>query len=399
MEMNNRKILIVPPNDILRHPIPNRIYHIAKHLSKDYEIILFSYPNHPLANGIFRKLSAKEITYKTIHTKDLSMYYVANVPSMLSVMEQVIRKVDVIMHANVLPSVVAAKIAKKYGKTVIYDYLDFFPQSASAYYRGSIKSFVEKGVMLITLEAIKDSTAIVTPSFGLASFLSLCTKKPIHILPNGVDPDLFKPMSTDNARKFIGIEHDGPILLLHGSIDVWLDVEPILYAVKKIKDLKLLIIGYSHSKYYYSLLEYLIRKLNIQNRVYKYPPQPYEKIPFFINASNVVVAPFTREIKNYATPLKIMESLACARPVITTDISEFKLWFKEGLFYYKTSQDVYEHLNELIRRFYNIYNQLLNYSKLIRSKYSWKNIAEMYKKVIEDPCHVISGYWYSTRGN
>ncbi|MEM1830668.1 MAG: glycosyltransferase [Ignisphaera sp.] len=391
-----KKILIIPANDILRHPIPSRIYHIARHLAKDYDITIFSYPNHPLGNNILRKLNAKEVTYKTIKTKDLSTYYLVNAPAMLPIMEKIIKEVDVVIHANVLPSVIATKIAKKYRKTAIYDYLDFFPQSAAAYYRGSMKSLIEKGVMLLTQEAIKNSTAIVTPSFGLALFLSRFTRKPIHVIPNGVDSDLFKPMSTDSARKFIGIDYDGPILLLYGSIDVWLNIEPLLYAVKKNRNVRLLIVGYSHAKYYYRLLEGLIRKLNLQNRVYKYPPQPYEKIPYFVNTSNIVAAPFTRGIISYATPLKIMESLACARPVITTDISEFKLWFKEGIFYYRSSQDAYELLNELTEKFDIIHNHLLKYSKLVRNRYSWKNIAETYKRVIENPYHAVSRYWYST---
>ncbi|MEM1646700.1 MAG: glycosyltransferase [Ignisphaera sp.] len=386
-----KKILIIPANDILRHPIPSRIYHIARHLAKDYDITIFSYPNHPLGNNILRKLNAKEVTYKTIKTKDLSIYYLVNAPAMLPIMEKIIKEVDVVIHANVLPSVIATKIAKKYRKTAIYDYLDFFPQSAAAYYRGSIRSLIEKGVMLLTQEAIKNSTAIVTPSFRFATVLRRFTRKPIHVIPNGVDSDLFKPMNIGLARRFIGIDYDGPILLLYGSIDVWLNIEPLLYAVKRNKDVRLLIVGYSHGKYYYRLLESLIERLGLHDRVYKYPPQPYEKIPIFINASNIIIAPYSYEIKNNTTPLKIMESLACARPVITTDIVEFKLWFKDSIFYYRSPQDMYKLLNELLRKFDIIHTQMIEYSKLVRNKYSWKNIAKTYTKVIEDPYSFVSG--------
>jgi len=52
------KVLIVPPNDLLRHPIPNRLYHIAKRLAEKYGIFLLSYINHPLAGNVKRSLKA-----------------------------------------------------------------------------------------------------------------------------------------------------------------------------------------------------------------------------------------------------------------------------------------------------------------------------------------------------
>lgn len=392
--MNGKRILIVPPNDLLRHPIPNRIYHIAKHLSKDYSIVLFSYPNHPLRNGVLRKLNAKEIIYKAIRTKDLGIYYIINAPNMLSIMNQLIKEVDVVIHANVIPSLLVTRSAKRYGKVAIYDYLDHFPQSASAYYRGLTRNIVERSILFLVLEAIRNSTTIVTPSFGFASFIRQYTNRPVHIIPNGVEPDLFKPMDMNLARKNIGVDYDGPILLLYGSIDVWLDMEPILYIVKRNKDIRLLIVGYTHAKYYYRFMEVLIKKYDIGDRVFKYPSQSYEKIPLFINASNIIIAPYAYQVKNFTTPLKIIESLACARPVITNNIPEFRLWFKEGVFYYKSYQDIYELLNKLIKESDIIQYKLFNYAEMIRSRYSWKNIAEAYKKVIEGEYLDINSNYY-----
>jgi len=34
----NMRLLLIPPNDLLRHPIPNRMFHIAKRLAKRHEI-------------------------------------------------------------------------------------------------------------------------------------------------------------------------------------------------------------------------------------------------------------------------------------------------------------------------------------------------------------------------
>ena len=46
------KILLIPPNDLLRHPVPNRMYHIAKRLARNYDIYLLFYTKHLLADGV-----------------------------------------------------------------------------------------------------------------------------------------------------------------------------------------------------------------------------------------------------------------------------------------------------------------------------------------------------------
>lgn len=101
-------------------------------------------------------------------------------------------------------------------------------------------------------------------------------------------------------------------------------------------------------------------------------------------------------MKNYTIPLKIIESLACARPVVTTNISEFKLWFRKAIFYYGSSREIYELLDNLIKEFDTIQWQLVSYSEVIRSQYSWENIAEAYRRVIEGEHHAVSGDWHKT---
>jgi hypothetical protein len=44
------RIFIIPPNDLLRHPIPNCMYYIAKRLANNHEIFILSYTNHPLTH-------------------------------------------------------------------------------------------------------------------------------------------------------------------------------------------------------------------------------------------------------------------------------------------------------------------------------------------------------------
>jgi glycosyltransferase involved in cell wall biosynthesis len=51
---------------------------------------------------------------------------------------------------------------------------------------------------------------------------------------------------------------------------------------------------------------------------------PYTKVPLYINASDVCVAPKIPLTSGYS-PLKLCEYLACEKPVIASDVSGFEI--------------------------------------------------------------------------
>ncbi|MGB9816194.1 MAG: glycosyltransferase [Desulfurococcaceae archaeon] len=384
------KVLIVPPNDLLRHPIPNRLYHIAMRLAEKYEIFLLSYINHPLAGNVKRSLKAVEVPIpNAIPVKDLSMYYTINATQVYNAIHRVIKEegIDIIIHANILPSLIATKLAKKYGIPDIYDFLDYFPQSATAYYKHG--AIVEAVVKAIVEQALLNSNAIITHSHTFKLLIRQIIESrsiPIYVIPNGVDADIFKPMDQKLARKAIGLEDNYYLALLYGSLDAWVDIVTILKIVSKMRarfDIRLLIVGISHAGHSYKALLNYIRKFDLDKCAYLYPPQPYKKIPIFINASDVVIAPYAKILKNYVTPLKIAEALACGVPVITTTIAEFKLWYKQGVYFYNNSEELERLLFFIIENKEGVRRVLINYSQSFRQLFSWDSLAEKYRKVIE----------------
>jgi glycosyltransferase involved in cell wall biosynthesis len=384
------RVLIVPPNDLLRHPIPNRLYHIAKRLAEKYEIFLLSYINHPLAGNVRRSLKAVEVPIpNAIPVKDLSIYYTINAVQIYNAVNRVIKEegADIVIHANILPSLIATKLAKKYGIPNIYDFLDYFPQSATAYYKHG--GIVEAVVKVIVKQALLNSNAITTPCYTLKLLIHQITESvsiPIYVIPNGVDADVFKPTDQELARKAIGLEDNYYLVLLYGSLDVWIDIIAILKTISKMRmhsDIRLLVVGFSHASYYYKVLLNYIRRFNLDKYVYLYPPQPYEKMPIFINASDVVIAPYAKILKNYGTPLKIAEALACGVPVITTAIAEFRLWYKQGVYLYNNSEELKKLLFLIMENKEEVRRVLINYSQSFRRLFSWDRLAEKYQKIIE----------------
>ena len=391
-------ILVVPPNDILRHPIPNRLYHIMKRLAQRHHIYLLSYPRHPLAKSEkLRHVDCVEISFEPISkVKDLGLYYIINMPLIRQVLAKIFSKeqIDVIIHANILPSYIAVKLAIKHDITTVYDYLDHFPQSASAYYTNTfVGKLVHQYVLSLVKSCLDLSKHIVTVSYTFRDLILDIVKREekVTIIPNGVDSDLFKPMPRDKARREIGLEDYEYVILYYGSLDAWLDFETLFKALKRLKKtlhkLALILIGISHNTIFYYVLRKLIVKYELQKNVMLYPPQPYEKIPLYINASNLIVAPYRRILKNFVTSLKLFETLACAKPVITAYIPEFKLWFRGmPVIYYK-----YEHeLGELIPKALKLYDasksELIRASEKIRTEFSWNTLANRYEQLIESLC-------------
>jgi len=382
------RIFIIPPNDLLRHPIPNRVYHIAKRLANNHQIFILSYTNHPLAHEIKRSLKAVEIPiYNALKTNNLGLYYIINASQIYITIKNVIKKedVDVIIHGNILPSFIASKLAKKMKIPNIYDFLDYFPESASAYYTKG-KGLIEMGVKTFVYPALRNSDVIVTPSYGLKKIVeNIAPSKPLHVIPNGVDAEIFKPIDQKIARKEIGLDTDYHLLLLQGSLDVWIDVENIMRVLRKLRkiaDIRLLIVGFSHAKYYYKLLTAYARHFGIDKYIFTYPPQPYEKMPLFINSSDIVLAPVKKMLMNFATPLKIAEAISCGVPVVTTAIAEFKLWYKQGIYVYSTYAELENILEQLLSNIDTIRVTLHKNAYNFRAAFSWDRLAERYKRLL-----------------
>ncbi len=387
LNRDHLNILLIPPNDLLRHPIPNRLYHIAKRLAERHTIYLLTYPGHPLAKQRTRYLKAVEITYPARKVDNLGLYYILNYPYMRAAIDKTLRtyQIDVVVHANILPSRAAVDLAEKYRVPAVYDYLDHYPESAAAYYSGFLRTMVEKGVWSLVQKPLIKSRTVITPSYGLKAVVkTVVPEKSIHVIPNGVDP-IFKPMDKWRARKTIGLDYSGYILLLYGSLDVWIDVVEILNAVKNMRskgiDVALMIVGFSHGKLFYRQLLTEIIRHGLSKAFFTYPSQPYEKMPYYVNSADAVLSPVKRLRINFTTPLKIIESLACGVPVVAPDILEYRIWFKQGVFTYDPTK-IEDAIISAIR-FREEADVMTRIAQIIMEKYSWDKIVERYINVVK----------------
>jgi len=196
-------ILIIPPNDLINNEIPNRLYHLARHW-QHHTLYLLRYPHYPTSINIERPLRRIDIVPDAKPAGNPATYYLKNARAIHQALKKAIQRepIDIVIHANILPSLYAVRLAKAYRKRAVFDYLDHYPESAAAYFKNRVAKWaVYTTVALITTYNLKNSHKIVTVSHTLKQLLEKRAKGPIYLLPNGVDTELFKPMPREQARR------------------------------------------------------------------------------------------------------------------------------------------------------------------------------------------------------
>lgn len=382
-------ILIVPPNDLINNVLPNRLYHLAKYWQRKHTLYLLRYPRHPESTTIVRSLKYIPIIPNTKYSKEPSTYYVINAYHIYNVLREIINNepIETIIHANILPSMFATKLAKYYNIKTVFDYLDYYPESASAYYKNFlIKSLIYIVVDNLTMYNLKNSNIIVTVSHTLKNIIKKKMKKEVYIIPNGVDTMLFRPSSQHIAKKRLGIEEYNPILLYYGSIAEWIDYETLLNITAKLKkdykNILLLLVGKIYRKKDKEKIRSFIKKLNIERNIRIYKPQIQEKLPIFIAASNVVIAPYKKVTKNQVAPVKVFETLACKKPVILPNIQEFKNHFRNFVWYYENEKHLIDIIKYIIKNSYAYHDKLNKAYEYICNNFDWKILALRYEKLL-----------------
>jgi glycosyltransferase involved in cell wall biosynthesis len=161
---------------------------------------------------------------------------------------------------------------------------------------------------------------------GLIDLYSIPESK-IVVINNGANTDLFIPMDKNKVKHDLNLDTSLHYVCFVGNLVSWQGVEYLIKAapliLKKYADVRFLVIGDGIMKKEWIRLADdlgLLEKLIFTGRI------PYEKIPMYINASDICVAPFIRErnSKIGLSALKTYEYLACGKPLVASGIPGVK---------------------------------------------------------------------------
>jgi glycosyltransferase involved in cell wall biosynthesis len=137
----------------------------------------------------------------------------------------------------------------------------------------------------------------------------------LHLLPNGIDPALFSGHDRKTARKELGIETDGPVVLFVGRIEPAKGIAELLEAFERVHaerpDVTLVLVG---PGVWLDRAEAARGRFN--GRLIVAGARPFEEIPKWMAACDLVTLPSHNE----GTPNVLLEGLATGRPAVATDV-------------------------------------------------------------------------------
>ncbi|AEG18362.1 glycosyltransferase family 4 protein [Methanobacterium paludis] len=199
--------------------------------------------------------------------------------------------------------------------------------------------------------------------------------KPIEIIPNGVDVDLFYPRSVLKKDQ----------LIYSGNIGHAQDLENCVLAMEEVGKkygYKLLIVGDGDKR---TDLEELTRSRDLQKYVEFKGPVPREEVPTLISESVVGLAPLKNlESLDYAVPSKIYEYMACEIPFLGCGTGEIETLAKKseaGVVADNHPDSIAEAMIELMKKWEKMGK---NGSKHVKNCYRREEIVKDLKSVLDN---------------
>lgn len=187
-------------------------------------------------------------------------------------------------------------------------YLSLIKFSERTYYRNSSE-------LIVVTQGIKDE---------IIKMYDIPANK-VSVVNNGVDTNKFRPMDdVSGLRKELGLE-DKQIVAFIGIFVEWQGLEQLIESAPSVIDTRpdtvFLLVGDGPLK------DKLVSKAEETGRNQHFLFTgfvPYEKVPSFINMSDVCVVP-KKPLKSGYSPLKLYEYMACGKPIIATRTGGFEI--------------------------------------------------------------------------
>jgi glycosyltransferase involved in cell wall biosynthesis len=236
--------------------------------------------------------------------------------------------------------------------------------------------------------AARCSDRIVSVTPQIASYLIQefnCQPDKIEIVGNGVNRKRFYPFHDKTVlsewRRRWGIDPEDTVIVFVGNLALWQGVSILVETAPRLLPgndrLKFLIVGDGILK------TNLIKKVSetgLEKAFIFAGMVDHNEIPFFINLSDIGVAPFIseRNRKTGLSPLKVYEYMACGKPVVSSKIESLEWIEEEGAGCLVEPGDVIslaKVLQDLVRNPHKRIEMGQRGLEIVREKFSWDSRA------------------------
>ena len=169
--------------------------------------------------------------------------------------------------------------------------------------------------------ALRLATQVVAVSTPLADYLRELAGDDLRVmvLPNGANPELFNPQAADPAatRARYGLQ-DRFVVVWAGVLRDWHGLDVLMEALAPMRDAHLLLIGDGPAR---GGVERLATDRGFANRVTITGRIPHAAVAHHLAAADVAVAAADRT--GFASPMKVIEYMAMALPVVAPRLRNF----------------------------------------------------------------------------
>ncbi len=217
-------------------------------------------------------------------------------------------KLDIVhTHGPFLLGVFGLRVAKKQGvprvstfHTILSEYVRYL----SRFGHGILRRITWRYCRLYYSRCHK----IIAPTNALKKILlQHQIKKPVAVVPTGIDLDFFKPIEKKKAKKKLGIS-DEQVFLMLGRLGFEKNIDTVLHAFKDV-NAKLIIAGRGPAE---RELKNLRKKLGLQKKVSFKGYVPEKLKPIYYSAADAFIIASTSETQ----AVVVVEAMACGTSVV-----------------------------------------------------------------------------------
>jgi teichuronic acid biosynthesis glycosyltransferase TuaC len=169
-------------------------------------------------------------------------------------------------------------------------------------------------------EALRGAAAVVSVDSRMARVARElgAPAERVHVIPNGVDRVLFRPLDRLAARRQLGLPETGRLLVTVAHLGPRKGHRETIEALSRLPgDVRLVLVGGERRPGKDErALRRLAASLGVEDRVLLVGQQSYERIPLYFAAADLSVLASWRE----GCPNVVLESLAAGTPVVASDV-------------------------------------------------------------------------------
>jgi len=337
-------ILIIPTNDWIRAPGHGHIDFIAEELAeRGHRVYAWHFDLYRNEKIKRKPKRVKLIEPRKLWIRDPTVFFTANALLQAPAMFKAIRdlRIDVVINENILNGLVAFLVSSTQVLKV-FDFSDYFPESASVYYLGSsiMKKIVEAVALTVTKLNIKFADTCLAVCHSLIETIrSIDNAKDCYLLTNGAETsEVCSHMNRKGQSNNLNpLNHT---MIIMGVIDDWLDLITPLEALEILSNrfpgIKIAIIGPWRKKEHKKRIQNFVESRGLHPHVEITGYVSSQQLARYLSSASCCIMPYKTD--SFGSIIRLPEKLfvysAYGKPILSTPLPEVITLRSEHVFFY-----------------------------------------------------------------